>query len=134
MFEFHVATANDLRADIDDIVVADGAAVFDFQACNHEEDAGLFELCVGNAAVTEEIGAGDFEPGRVAGVVGDAHGVALGVADADAAEAFGGKCGRRRVWVRVVLGHVESIEICSALCIMKAQIRQNTRRHKIAGR
>lgn len=99
MFDFDAAAAAPDCGEFDDVVVVDGAAVGDVELDDDEEDALVFELGVGDAGGSEEFGAGDFHPGDVRGVVGDAHGVAFAVADAEAggagacpAQAAGGGC------------------------------------------
>ena len=84
VFDFDFAAASPGGADFDLVVVADGAFVADGEADDDEEDAVLFELGVADAGLSEQFGPADFEPGGVGGVVGDAHGVALVVADAEA--------------------------------------------------
>src|SRR6185436_14510745 len=83
VLDLDLAAADDAGADLDDVVVGDGAAVADLDFGDDEEDAGGLELGVADAGVAEELGAGHLEPGEIGGVVGDAHGVALAVADAD---------------------------------------------------
>ena len=93
--------AGDAREEEELVVVACGSAVSDVEACDDEEDAGAFEVGVGDAGLSEEFGASHLEPGGVGAVVCEAHGVALGVADAEAELALGGDgvC-----WVGVVGG------------------------------
>lgn len=77
------SAAGDADADDDLVVVTGWGLVVDGEARDDEEDAGLFEVRVGDAADAEEFGAGDLEPGRVGGVVCESHGIALVVADAE---------------------------------------------------
>lgn len=81
--EFDRAAAGERAVDGEFIVVARGSAVGEFESRDDEEDAGGFEFAVRDAARAEEFGAGDLEPDGIGRVMGDAHGVALAVADAD---------------------------------------------------
>jgi len=65
------------------LVVFGGGAVLHVDLDDDEEDAGPFELGVGVSLGPEEFDAAHFEVLEVAGVVEVAHGVDLGVADAD---------------------------------------------------
>ncbi len=86
----------DAGADLEDVVVHRGAPESLVELGDDEEDAGAFELGVGDAAGAEELGAPHLEPRRERGVMDDAHGVAFAVADAELDGAFGleGRGGR----------------------------------------
>lgn len=83
VFDFDFAAAGPFCANFDDVVVADGSLIRHVKTDDDEEDAVFFELCVTDSRRAEKFGTAHFHPGDVAGVVCDAHGVALAVADAE---------------------------------------------------
>ena len=83
VLDFDFAAASPLGANFDDIVVADGAFVRHVEADDDEKDAVFFELGVTHSRRAEEFGSAHFHPRNVAGVMCDAHRVALAVADAE---------------------------------------------------
>ena len=92
--------AGDFDADFDEVVVEDGSAVAGVELDDHEEGTGGFHLGVGDARAAEELGASAFEPREIGGVMCDAHGIALAVADADGHDAPAGKR-RGGCWIGV---------------------------------
>ena len=68
------------------VVVARRAAVGGARLDHRQVQVLLLELAVGHAALAQQLGAPDLEPGEVAAVPGDAHLVGLGVAHAQAGD------------------------------------------------
>ncbi len=100
VIDLDAAAGGDADTDFDQVVVEDGPAVSGVELDDNEKGAGGFHLGVGDSRASEELGAGDLEPGEVGGVVGDAHGVALAVSHADGHGAAGWD-GRGGCWIGV---------------------------------
>lgn len=83
MLDFHTAAADPCRGHGDQIVIINRPAIGNVKADDDEKGAIAFHLGVGKPTGAKKLGAGDFKPCDVVGVVGYAHGVALAVADAD---------------------------------------------------
>ena len=80
VFNLDTTAARPAGVDFDCVVVADGSAISDVELDDHEQSSFRFELGVTYSAGAEELGASDFQPWNVRGMVSDAHRVALAVA------------------------------------------------------
>src|SRR5262245_467599 len=89
-FRVHLVLEGDARTgvqrdaspDLEQVVVARRPDVGGTGLDHRQEQVLLLELAVGHAALAQQVGAADLEPGEVAAVPGDAHLVGLGVAHA----------------------------------------------------
>ncbi len=70
------------------VVVLGGAFVLHADVEDGEHEAAGFDLLVGEAVFAEELGAADFQPRQVVGVIDDAHHVSFGVTYLDRGDAF----------------------------------------------
>jgi len=83
VFEFDAAGAGDQAdADFEQVVIADGAAVIHQEFGDDQEGTLGLHSGISEAAGAEEFGSGHFQPGGIGSVMGDTHGVALAIADA----------------------------------------------------
>lgn len=88
---------------VEGFVVKCGAAVLCSQLGNNEEDAGLFEIAVGQAVGAEQFGAAHFEPDGIDGVVDDAGLIGFLIAGNDLDGAFVDCCPGRKPGLRIHL-------------------------------
>ena len=89
--------------DGDDVVVERGAVIACLDFEDGESVAFVLERAVGDAVRTEELGAADFEPGEVVGMIDDAHHVGFGVAYAEFGAAFdhAASWAEKRAWAKL---------------------------------
>lgn len=77
------AHSGDSRGEDEEVVVAGGGVKLCGDLCDDEEDAGLFEIGVGDAGLAEQFGSADLEVDPESAVVECAHLIDFGIADSD---------------------------------------------------